>query len=244
MIKANVCKIQTLIQPFIQGDFDLELQKFELKMMGQVLNALGPFLTFSKSYIAAKTHNMLAIMLDFCFKTMKVIWDFLGNSLALQIVAKYNVKIVYPLLVQAYFHLNLMKAIAELIVVEDDDNFFDKNISNDDAIMLRNKLHMFYQLSVGLVEINNPLQWWANHAMQFPHVFFGSSNVRDCGVSNRNRTNFQCYWHYNKSLTSRLGIDNFDHLVLVIKNWLNDAYVGCDGGKAKICMNTYKLNKS
>jgi hypothetical protein len=33
---------------------------------------------------------------------------------------------------------------------------------------------------------------------------------------------------------SRLGIDNFDHLVLVIKNWLNNAYVGCDGGKAKI----------
>jgi hypothetical protein len=32
---------------------------------------------------------------------------------------------------------------------------------------------------------------------------------------------------------SRLGIDNFDHLVLVIKNWLNNACVGCDGGKAK-----------
>jgi hypothetical protein len=29
-----------------------------------------------------------------------------------------------------------MKAIVELIVVEDDDNVFGKNIFNDDAIML------------------------------------------------------------------------------------------------------------
>jgi hypothetical protein len=94
-----VCNIQALNQPFIQGDFDLELQEFKLKMMGQVLNALGPFLPFSKSYIIAKAHNMLAIMLDFCFKNMKIIRDFLGNSLALQIVVEYNVKIVYPLLV-------------------------------------------------------------------------------------------------------------------------------------------------
>jgi hypothetical protein len=90
---------------------------------------------------------MLAIVLDFCFKNMKVIGDFLGDSLALQIVAKYNAKIVYPLLVQTYLHLNLVKTIVELIVVEDDDNFFGKNIFNDDAIMLimRNKLYLFCQ---------------------------------------------------------------------------------------------------
>ncbi len=147
MIKTNVCKIQALNEPFIQGDFDSELQEFKLKMMGQVLNALGPFLTFSKSYIAIEAHKMLAIVLDFCFKNMKVIRDFLGDSLALQIVAKYNAKIVYLLLVQAYLHLNLVKAIVELIVVEDDDNFFGKNIFNDDAIMLimRNKLYLFCQ---------------------------------------------------------------------------------------------------
>jgi hypothetical protein len=32
---------------------------------------------------------------------------------------------------------------------------------------------------------------------------------------------------------SRLGIDTLDSLVLVIKNWPSDAYVGCDGGKVK-----------
>jgi hypothetical protein len=51
--------------------------------------------------------------------------------------------------------LDPVKVVAELIVVEDDDNFFGQNIYNDDAIMstIRNELHLFHRLSVGLVEI-------------------------------------------------------------------------------------------
>jgi len=115
-------------------------------MIRQVLNTLGPFMAFFQSYITAKAHNMLAIMLDPHFKNMKVIWDFVGDSLALQVVAEYDVKIVYPLLVQAYFRLDLVKVVAKSIGVEDDDNFFGKNIYNDDVIMstMRNELHLFY----------------------------------------------------------------------------------------------------
>jgi len=49
VIKVDVCKTQALNQPFIRGNFDLELQEFKLRMMGQVLNALGPFLVFFES---------------------------------------------------------------------------------------------------------------------------------------------------------------------------------------------------
>jgi hypothetical protein len=133
----------------------------------------GLFLAFYESCIIAKAHNMLAIMFDPCFKNMKIIWDFVGDSLTLQVVAEYDVKIVYPLLVQTYLHLNPMKAIMKPVVVEN-DNFFGQNIFNDDAIMstVRNESHLFHRLNVGPVEIKNPLQWWANHVMQFPHVFF------------------------------------------------------------------------
>jgi hypothetical protein len=93
-------------------------------MMGQVPTALGPFLAFFESYIAAKAHNMLAIMFDPRFKNMNVICDFVGDSFALQVVAEYDIKIMYPLLVQTYFHLNLVKGVAKLIIVEDDDNLF------------------------------------------------------------------------------------------------------------------------
>jgi hypothetical protein len=102
---------------------------------------------------------MLAIMFDPCFKNMKVIWDFVGDSLAFRIVAEYDVKIVYPLLVQTYLHLNLVEALVKSFVVEDDENFFGQNIFNDDAIMsiVRNELHLFHRLSVGPMEIKNPL---------------------------------------------------------------------------------------
>jgi hypothetical protein len=55
------------------GDFDSELQEFKLRMMAQILNVFGPFLTFSESFIQSKTYNMLAIMFDLCFENMKVI---------------------------------------------------------------------------------------------------------------------------------------------------------------------------
>jgi hypothetical protein len=110
-------------------------------MMGQVFNALGPFLAFSKFYIITKAHNMLAIMLDPYFKNMKIIWDFVGNSLALQLVLEYDAKIMYPSIPPFEPNEGNVKS----IVVEDDDNFFGQNIVNNDAIMstMRNELHLF-----------------------------------------------------------------------------------------------------
>ncbi len=184
-------------------------------------------------------------MLDLRFRKMQVIWDFVGDSLALQVVAKYDAKIMYPLLVQTYFHLNPMKVVVELIVIEDDDNFFGKNIYNDDAIMstVRNELHLFYWLIVGLVEIENPLRWWVNHAMQFPHVsFLACQMLRIVGFQIEIVQIFNVDGIITNLQQSRLEIDNLDHLVLVTKNWLNNAHARCDGGRLKICMITYKLN--
>jgi hypothetical protein len=49
---------------------------------------------------------MLAIMLDPCFKNMKVIWHYVGNSSEGEIVVEYDAKVVYPLLLQVYFYVN------------------------------------------------------------------------------------------------------------------------------------------
>jgi hypothetical protein len=43
---------------------------------------------------------MLALMFDPHFKNMKVIQNYVGNSNANEIVAKYNAKVVYPFLLQ------------------------------------------------------------------------------------------------------------------------------------------------
>ncbi len=78
------------------------------------------------------------------------------------------------ILLQVFFHLNLVRATIELVTIEDGDLFFGQVVSSDDVIMstLKNDLQLFQQLFVQLTKIKNPLLWWANHAMQFPHGFF------------------------------------------------------------------------
>jgi hypothetical protein len=64
----------------------------------QVISVLTPFLAFSNSYINAKVHNMLVNMLDPHFTNMKVIWDYVGNMVVINVVSKCDSKVVYPLL--------------------------------------------------------------------------------------------------------------------------------------------------
>jgi hypothetical protein len=84
---------------------------------------------------------------------------------AIQIVTNYDVNIVCPLLLELFFHLNLVKAVVDqLIVVEDEDLFFGQIVSNDDVIMstLKNELQLYQQL----VDIENLLIWWEKHVIQ------------------------------------------------------------------------------
>ncbi len=94
LMKFKDSKIQNLNQP-------LEVQKllkFKLSMNTKVISVFPPFLAFSSSYINANAHNMFSIMLDLCFKNMKLIWHYLGNVIVDDVVAKYDAKVVSSLL--------------------------------------------------------------------------------------------------------------------------------------------------
>jgi hypothetical protein len=92
-------------------------------MMTQVINILFPFLTFASTYNHTKPHNILAIMLNLHLKNMKVIWDSMGNALAIQIVARYDTNIVCLFLLHVFFYLNLVRATIELMAIENYDFF-------------------------------------------------------------------------------------------------------------------------
>jgi hypothetical protein len=61
--------------------------------------------------------------------------------------------------------LNVVKAQVEPITKIDDDSFFGDILSKANVIMstLKNELHLFQQLFVQLIKIENPLQWWEKH---------------------------------------------------------------------------------
>jgi hypothetical protein len=67
---------------------------------------------------------------------MKIRHGFVCNCVAIQIVAKYDIKLVYLFLIYIYFYLNLMKTSMEATNNEDDDTFFGQIVSNDVAIIL------------------------------------------------------------------------------------------------------------
>jgi len=102
-------------------------------MNSQVTNVLSPFLAFSNFYINVKAHDMMIIMLDSCFKNMKVIRDYVGYIV--DVVAKYDTKVMYSLLLQVYLHFNLVKATKNPTTLEDDDYFFGYIVSIGDTIM-------------------------------------------------------------------------------------------------------------
>jgi hypothetical protein len=57
---------------------------------------------------------------------MKIIRGFVCNCVAIQIVAKYDIKLVYLFLIYIFFYLNFMKTSMEATNNEDDDTFLGK----------------------------------------------------------------------------------------------------------------------
>jgi len=97
-MKFEMVKIQVFNEPLIWSNFDSELLEFKLRMNSHVIDVLTPFLTFSSSYIDVKAHNMSVIMLDLCFKNIKVIQDYVNNIVVVNVVVEYDVKVMYLLL--------------------------------------------------------------------------------------------------------------------------------------------------
>jgi hypothetical protein len=71
--------------------------------MTQVINCPTIFVTFALAYNHAKTHSMLVIMFDPHFKNMKILQNFIGHTIAIQIVIEYDTNIFYPFLLHVPF---------------------------------------------------------------------------------------------------------------------------------------------
>jgi len=72
-------------------------------MMTQVINIPTIFVTFALAYNQVKTHNMLITKFDPHFKNMKIFQNFIGHTIALQIVIEYDTNIFYPFLLHVFF---------------------------------------------------------------------------------------------------------------------------------------------
>jgi hypothetical protein len=58
------------------GEIDQKIEIMYGKMVVEVINVLCPFLGFAGTFFQDKVHNMVALMLDPCFKGM----DYIGRD--------------------------------------------------------------------------------------------------------------------------------------------------------------------
>lgn len=86
-----------------------------------------------------------------------------NDTLAQVIVKEYDEKVMLPLFLQVYFHLNPIVALIVEVINFENDNFFGQQVSNEHVIFstLKNKLQFYCCWYGSLVECDNFLKWWA-----------------------------------------------------------------------------------
>ncbi len=70
----------------------------------EVVWVLDSFLSFLKKHEERKAHNMFSLMLVPKFKTLCLVFSFIGREQGRAIVEKYDRKSLFPMLLKCYYH--------------------------------------------------------------------------------------------------------------------------------------------
>ena len=92
--------------PLRCGKFDSELEILYGQIAKTAIGVLNPVPDFTKKFSLDKAHNMVAIMVNPCYKGLLCISKFVGPQLAKAIVAEYDAKVMILLLHKASQALN------------------------------------------------------------------------------------------------------------------------------------------
>jgi hypothetical protein len=147
---------------------------------------------------------------------------FVRQAKVIQMVAKYNSKVLIPLLLTIFQFQNLgIKPPSELVTVDDDDSIFGVVTSNEDTIhgLLKNELILFHHLHVKPEDYALPFTWWQSHEIRFPYVSFVARQI--LGILG-SQIEIKRIFNIARVLTSLwccgLGVDNLDKLFMIMKN--------------------------
>jgi hypothetical protein len=80
--------------------FDHELKELMLQMKQQILEVLLPFISFLYIFERRKGHNMLALVLDPRFKSMRLVTMFMGHEDVTFVIVEYDEKLLIFLLME------------------------------------------------------------------------------------------------------------------------------------------------
>jgi len=94
-----------LINDIDDSGLTIELETFAKNIKKEFIMVINSFLSFLKRYNKRKTHNLLDLMLNPRFKSLRLIYSFIGHEHRVTIVEKYDKKslVSYVILVLSSF---------------------------------------------------------------------------------------------------------------------------------------------
>jgi hypothetical protein len=112
-----------------------ELALLVFNIRKEVCGVLDFFLSFLTKYKNKKTLYMISLMLDLRFKSLQIIFSFVGWEQIVSLVEEYDRKILYLMLVKCYEHLHPL--------IRSNINFVDQYIFYQDCNLdILNKLQV------------------------------------------------------------------------------------------------------
>jgi hypothetical protein len=93
------------------GEFYAKLEILYVQIIHEAIGVLQLFLDFCDKFDASMVHNMLALVLDPRFKTLKCVTNIIRRDKAQVIMDEYDSKILIPMLVMVFkcFNPSLIK---------------------------------------------------------------------------------------------------------------------------------------
>jgi hypothetical protein len=95
-------------QTLMEEDFGVALELICLvsNIRKEDCEVVDRFLSFLKKFDERKAHNMLALMLDPRFKSLCLMYSFIGHDQGIAIVEQYDTMSLYSMLMKCYYHLH------------------------------------------------------------------------------------------------------------------------------------------
>jgi ATP-dependent protease Clp ATPase subunit len=100
--------LQDLIDEMIIFVVAHELSLLASNIRREICGILNIFLSFQKKYEGNKARNMLSLMLDPRFKSLRLVSSFIGRKQVVSIVEDYDQQSLFPMLLRCYHILHLM----------------------------------------------------------------------------------------------------------------------------------------
>jgi hypothetical protein len=126
-----------MLHAFVDHDssLDVEIRIFARNMKREVVGVIDSFLSSLTKYDKKRVHNMLALMLDLKFKSLRLISYFIGCELEVAIVIKYDKKLLFLMFLKFLF-ASIPETKSSFVITYDEDN----NLNNFEMVVCISEL--------------------------------------------------------------------------------------------------------